>query len=276
MPELPEVQTIVDELNAADMVGKKILAADVFWHKTLACPDLVTFQAQIVNQAIRQIYRRGKFIVFKLTDYTLLVHLRMTGQFSISSNNGKKVLKHERLRLLLNDQRLLCYVDQRKFGKWELLKDPYQRLSELGIEPLSEQFTLVVFKQLVEAARGQVKPFLLNQHFVAGLGNIYVDEALWLAKIHPQRLVHTLNQKEIAALHRVIPLVLNTGLANKGTSLGTKRDNYATLHGKRGSNQQQLNVFRREDQPCPRCSTHIRRIVVAQRGTHLCDTCQKI
>lgn len=273
MPELPEVETIVRELRDAHLIGIKIDHANVFWDRTIATPTPKEFCKKISQQSISNIARRGKFIVITLSEDTLLVHLRMTGKFLISNQNDPPH-SHERVRLKLSDGRFLRYEDQRKFGKWYLLSKPEEFLKPLGIEPLSEEFTLEAFQNLLKRHNKQIKPFLLDQRFISGLGNIYVDEALWLSKIHPTRPLSTLTKKEIKELHDAIPLVLQKGIDNTGTSLGAARANYYSVSGRRGTNQ--LNVFRKEGQECPRCKTLLKKIVVGQRGTHFCPKCQKI
>ena len=273
MPELPEVETITREMREAHLQGAAITKAQVFWPRSIAEPSDADFCKRIAGQTIKQICRRGKFLVFALSTDTLLVHLRMTGKFLISANSAD-VMPHERVRLWLDDGRLLRYEDQRKFGKWYLLSDPEEKLTELGLEPLSKEFTLAAFQEVLKRSKMPVKPFLLNQRFVSGLGNIYVDEALWEAKIHPLRHVHTLSKAEIKALHQAIPKVLSKGIKNMGTSLGAQRANYFSVSGRRGGNQYELNVFRRDGMPCPRCHRPLVKIVVSQRGTHLCPYCQ--
>lgn len=275
MPELPEVETIVREMREAKLEGTKIIAVEVYWDRSLATPTPQEFIKKMVHQHIQKISRRGKFIVMQLTQDTLLVHLRMTGKFLISSTK-EPPHPHERVRLFLDDGRLLCYEDQRKFGKWYLLGNTANPLDQLGMEPLSAHFTFKAFQNLLKGSQRPIKPFLLDQHNLVGLGNIYVDEALWQAQIHPKRSVSSLTQKEIRALHRAIPDVLQKGIDNIGTSLGSKRANYFSVSGRRGGNQYQLNVFRREGLPCPRCRNIILKTVVAQRGTHFCPFCQKI
>lgn len=274
MPELPEVETIVRDLRAHHLVGKSIKGATVFWHRTVSTPGLDDFLEQLIDQQILDINRRGKIIVFTLSTQTLLVHLRMTGKFILAD----KVIEptaHERVRLFLNDGRLLRYEDQRKFGKWYLLPHPEAKLNELGIEPLSDDFSLAAFKTVLKRSSQQIKAFLLNQKYVVGLGNIYVDEALWEAQIHPTRLVDSLSPEDTKALYHAIPLVLKRGVEYMGTTLGKLPSNYFSVSGRRGDNQSQLKVFRRDGQPCPRCQTTIVKMRVAQRGTHVCPKCQK-
>lgn len=272
MPELPEVETIVRELCANHLVGKAIKEAKVFWPRSIATPEIGNFCKQLCNQIILQISRRGKFIVFTLSNYTLLVHLRMTGKFTISKVKHPSL--HERVQLCLNNGHILHYADQRKFGKWYLLSHPEAKLGELGLEPLSIEFTLKAFRQLICKGTAQIKPFLLNQRHIVGLGNIYVDEALWEAKIAPTRKVNTLSPAEIKALHQAIPHVLKEGIEHMGTSLGSNQANYFSVSGRRGWHQHQLKVFRRDGFPCPRCQTIIIKMKLAQRGTYVCPHCQ--
>ena len=274
MPELPEVETIVRELNESHLVGCKIHHVTVYWSRTIAMPDVADFCSLLSDQVIVNVSRRGKYIHFTLSQGALLVHLRMTGKFTLS-NEKKMRSPHERVRLELDDGRFLIYEDQRKFGKWYLLSDPAAKFHELGLEPLSKEFTQHAFQEMLKKSSQQIKSFLLNQRHIAGIGNIYADEALWEAKIYPTRKANTLTPTQLRALYRAIPHVLRQGIAHMGTSLGSTQANYFSVSGRRGGNQTQLNVFRRETMPCPRCHHAIVKIKVAQRGTHLCPNCQK-
>lgn len=274
MPELPEVEIVVQGLIEEQLIGKKITDAHVHWHRTIFTPKVSEFLRRIKGQIIKSIHRRGKWIVFSLSKDTLLVHLRMTGKFFFSPKN-QETSQHTRVELMLNDGRKLVYEDSRKFGKWHLLQSAEKQLNEIGIEPLSKEFIKEKFQQIIGKHSQQIKPFLLNQKYIAGLGNIYVDEALWEAKIHPQRKVSSLKTKEINDLHDAIQKVLTKGIKNQGTTLGKSRVNYYSVSGRRGNNQLKLNVFRQEGLPCPRCGSIIVKTVVAQRGTHFCPQCQK-
>jgi len=275
MPELPEVETITREMREAHLEGKTIVEVQIFWPRSLAPPDVDAFLSRITHQKITKISRRGKFLVFTLSKDTLLVHLRMTGKFIVAIPSAE-ITPHERIRLRLDDGRILRYEDQRKFGKWYLLSSPEEKFAELGLEPLSKEFNLRVFQNLLKKHKTAIKSFLLNQRYISGLGNIYVDEALWEAKVHPLRHANTLSKTETSALCKAIPNVLKKGIENMGTSLGAKRANYFSVSGRRGGNQYKLNVFRRDGLPCLRCETCIIKIVVAQRGTHICPNCQKL
>ncbi len=282
MPELPEVETVVQDLIEKGLKGATILKAELFWERTLATPDSLTFHQQIKDQKFLKIGRRGKFLVFSLSQDTLIVHLRMTGKFLLERYDDQEKelllepLRHERMRLYLDQDRILHYQDQRKFGKWYLLASPLEKLSHLGLEPLSSEFTLEAFKKLTQQKSQVLKPFLLNQKYVVGLGNIYVDEALWLACLHPQRVVSSLNLTEVTALHSAIIQVLQQGVACRGTSLGSHISNFQSANGQRGEHQYHLKVFRKQGLPCLRCTEIITRISVAKRSTHFCSYCQKL
>ena len=268
MPELPEVETIVRELNESHLADKKILDVTVFWNRTIAVPAVDQFLKTIKQQKILKIQRLGKYIVFQLSEGYLLVHLRMTGKFLFNQPD-----QHERLRLYLDDGRILYYADQRKFGRFSLVKT-LDQIGNVGIDPLTKAFTFDALKTILKGHSRQLKPFLLDQKYISGLGNIYVDEALWEAKLNPKRLSDTLSDKEIQALHIGIPKVLEKGVKNLGTSLGALRSNYFSVSGRRGGNQYGLNVFRRDGEPCPRCGHTIIKLKLAQRGTHICPHCQ--
>jgi formamidopyrimidine-DNA glycosylase len=274
MPELPEVQTIVNDLNAAGLVGQTIEAAAVFWARTIAEPAAKTFCNRIRGRTIAAIRRRGKFIIFDFQkNGYLLMHLRMSGRLHlVTAEQPRK--KHEHVLLNLDGGRQLRFHDTRKFGRLYLMSDADPILSRLGPEPLSSGFTRQKLVQRLKARKRLLKPLLLDQTFIAGLGNIYVDEALWESKIHPCRTAATLSETEIRALHRAIPLVLKRGLKNLGTSLGTGKTHFYSVAKHQGRNRDQLNVFRRTGKPCPRCGRAVERIIVGQRSTHICPQCQ--
>jgi formamidopyrimidine-DNA glycosylase len=276
MPELPEVQTVVNDLNAAGLEGAVISGARVYWPRTIATPSVRSFQRQIKGCRISTIWRRGKFLVFDFsTAYHMLIHLRMSGRIHLFPAATQR-LKHEHVIISFNDGRQLRFHDTRKFGRIYLLKNPDTILGKLGIEPLAAAFTAKQLIKIIKHRRRLLKPLLLDQSFIAGLGNIYVDEALWEAKIHPCRMASTLSDAEIKMLHRTIPRVLKRGLKNLGTSLGTGKANFYSVARRKGRNTDELKVFRRTGMPCPRCGQAIERIIVGQRSTHICGECQKI
>ena len=276
MPELPEVQTIVNDLNAAGLIGVPIGGARIFWSRTVAEPSPRLFCKRMKGCQFTAIRRRGKWLVFETDrDHTMLLHLRMSGRLHLVATDTPRI-KHEHVVLSFIDNRQLRFHDTRKFGRIYLVDEPGNILSRLGPEPLAKQFTVQVLIECLKRHRRQLKPLLLDQTIVAGLGNIYVDEALWDAKLHPNRIAANLSINEIKALHRAIPKVLKRGLKNLGTSLGTGETNFYSIAQHRGRNKDQLKVFRRTDHPCPRCKHSIERIIVGQRSTHICSKCQKI
>jgi formamidopyrimidine-DNA glycosylase len=276
MPELPEVQTLVNDLIVAGLVGRRIIRARVYWPRTIATSSVDEFCSQITNCAITHIERRAKFIVMVLEKrQVLIVHLRMTGRFQWGDERQGPE-KHVHVALTLDDGRLLSFHDTRKFGRFYLTQEPQALFGRLGPEPLAPDFTAALLHQRLRGHQRQIKPLLLDQTFLAGLGNIYVDEALWTARIHPMRGAGDLEVTEITALHAGIRRVLRQGIKYAGTTLGDGRNNFYSLGRARGGNANHLKVFRRTGAPCPRCGTAIKRIIVTQRSTHVCEQCQRL
>jgi formamidopyrimidine-DNA glycosylase len=274
MPELPEVQTLVDDLHAAGLMNATFTGARVYWPRSIATPRAPAFCRGIRGKTIRGMRRRGKFIVFDFApDGHLLIHLRMSGRLHLVPPRVRRS-KHEHVVLHIGRSLQLRFHDTRKFGRIFLVDDLGPVLGKLGVEPLDAGFTTRVLKNLLRSRRRQLKPLLLDQSVIAGLGNIYVDEALWDARLHPCRRSDTLTDTEIQALKRAIPKVLQCGLENLGTSLGTGKANFYSVARHSGRNQDCLKVFRRTALPCPRCRTPIDRIIVGQRSTHICPACQ--
>jgi formamidopyrimidine-DNA glycosylase len=274
MPELPEIQTIVNDLNRADLIGTAVAGARVFWPATVTGASTGVFGKRIKNQIITSIRRRGKYIIFDFSGPdTLLIHLRMTGRLHLTEPGSPRA-KHEHVVLKLENQRHLRLHDTRKFARLFLGKHPEFILDRLGPEPLSPLFTAKELAGILSARKRIIKSLLLDQTVIAGLGNIYADEALWDARINPCQSADSLSWPEIKALHRAIRKVLNRGLKNLGTSLGSGKNNFASIDRNQGYNREYLKVYQRTGLPCPRCGTAIQRLVVGQRGTHICEACQ--
>jgi formamidopyrimidine-DNA glycosylase len=274
VPELPEVQTVVNNLKALDMIAGVITRARVYWPKTVSGMSPQNFRRQIKNLTVCAITRRGKYIVIHLSQgWALLIHLRMTGRLNWVKA-GTRRDKHEHVVLQLGSGNELRFHDTRKFGRFTLTRTPGRILDKIGIEPLDKAFTRQHFIKMLQSKKRLIKPLLLDQRFIAGLGNIYVDEALWKARIHPLRVSHTLSKNEMAALHQAIPHVLKKGLRNMGTTLGAGEGNFYSVGSRRGRNADELNVFRRTGEACPNCNTAIERIIVGQRSSHICPECQ--
>lgn len=275
MPELPEVETTVRDLRPK-LRGRTIVNARVRWPRTIAEPRAPKFSAQIRGWKISDISRRGKYLVFHLCkggsrtalQKYLLVHLRMTGGFSIDPH-ASPLDKHMHVVLELDNGRDLRFRDTRKFGRMWLVDDPLRVTAKLGPEPLD--ISAKNFSALIAGRRGNLKPLLLKQEFLAGVGNIYADESLWYARLHPLHRVETLTTAERARLHRSIQLVLKRAIALGGTSIDVM---YKRVNGASGGFQDSLRAFDRDEKPCRRCGTIIQKTIVGQRGTHFCPGCQ--
>ena len=278
MPELPEVETIARELADNGLTGVPICDVHVRWPRTVLPHDPSTFTEILRGCEVSKIWRRAKYILMEVQNSGeavgyLITHLRMTGQYSFQKMIPE--CKHTHVIFELQDGRYLCFKDTRKFGRISFEESLDKLEDKLGLEPFSEDFSAAWLRRALSRSQRQMKPLLLDQSVIAGLGNIYVDEALWDAKIHPLCKASKVSRQKCEVLHESIRKVLNLGLANLGTSLGTGAANYYSVSGRSGRNQDQLKVFRREGLPCPRCQTTIEKMVVGQRGTHVCPRCQK-
>lgn len=274
MPELPEVETYVREL-APLLSGRRVVRACVTWPRTIAIPDAEAFIVQIAGQQFVHFSRRGKYMLLGLeSGMTMIVHLRMTGHLLLVEA-GAPVDQHTHVVMNLDDGRLLIFQDSRKFGRIWLVPDPAPVLAKLGPEPFDAAFTREVFGASLHGRSASIKALLLDQGIVAGVGNIYADESLFRAGIHPARPAGSLNASEIAALLEAVRQVLIDGIAGAGSSLGTSGlQNYSRPGGAPGGFQEKFNVFRRAGQPCPQCGASIERTVLVQRSTHFCPNCQ--
>ncbi len=271
MPELPEVETVVRGLGP-QLAGRTLSDAQVLWGRTVEpmLPD--DFVARLDGQQIESLGRRAKYIVLNLTHDVLLVHLRMTGRLYIAGpGTVHDADRWLRVTAKLDDGEELRFSDSRKFGRLRLVADIDEVTGKLGPEPLSDAFTREVFAGRLDRRSGTIKPLLLNQEFVAGIGNIYADEALWLSRIGPLRAADTLTDVEITALHAAIREVLQRGIDHEGASINW----YRKPDGSKGNSQDHFNAYGKNDQPCPRCGTTIEKIRIGQRGTHYCPLCQK-
>lgn len=272
MPELPEVETVARFLREGGregppILGKRIVGARLFWERTLAAPSPEEFLSRVVGQTILSIGRRAKYLVLELSEDTLLVHLRMTGDLFVETQQAE-IAPHHRLVLDLDGGLRLSFNDTRKFGRVWLTGDPGSVLAGLGPEPLDPEFTAERFHTMLRERRRQLKPLLLDQSFIAGLGNIYVDEALFLARLHPLTVASSLTKQEAERLWAAIRQVLTAGIRSNGTSLDW------VYRG--GEFQNYLRAYGRTGEPCSRCGTPIERLVVGQRGTHICPNCQQL
>lgn len=266
MPELPEVETIARKLEP-DLTGRTIKEADLRWARTLATPSPKKFREQVKNQKIKEVTRRAKYFILRLADFDLLVHLRMSGDLFIR-NSTIEPEKHDRLVLKLTGNKSLVFNDTRKFGRVWLTADPQEILGKLGPEPLDREFTPQWLYASLQKKHRQLKPLLLDQTFLAGLGNIYTDEALNIAKLHPLGMSDAVNKKQAEALYEAIRKVLKEGIKRNGASIDW------AYRG--GEFQNYFRVYDREGEPCIVCGTQIQKLVVGQRGTHICPKCQAL
>jgi formamidopyrimidine-DNA glycosylase len=278
MPELPEVEYVARQLRQT-LIGRAISNVRVNWPRTVAHPDVQTFCAELPGARVVGIDRRAKYLLIFLSgEQVLLIHRRMTGNllfFPAAAGDEsweETPDSYDRVVFLLDDGRRLVFTDPRKFGRIALY--PTSELSAalggLGLEPLSEEFTVDALAARLAGRSRQMKPLLLDQTCIAGIGNIYADEALFRAGIHPLRRAETLTPEEIARLHAAIRAVLELGIEYGGTTFGRHQD----IWGEAGRNRDHLAVYQRAGQPCLRCGAPLARLVVTQRGTHFCPICQ--
>lgn len=287
MPELPEVENLVRRLRAL-LIGRTLEEVTIYWKRTVARPAPEEFVRMLRGYSVQAIDRRAKYLVFTLVGaepapalgdrrlarsarsasrgtplHFLLIHLKMSGKLSVV-DRGAPLEKHDRVVFDLDNGQQLRFNDVRKFGKMWAVIDPEEVTGSIGPEPLAADFNLPKFRALVQSRSGVIKPLLLNQTFLAGVGNIYADEALWLARIHPLRKADSLSDAEIAALYRSIRQVLRRAIDKQGTDAGD-----GVIEGDYAP-----RVYGREGKPCYRCHQPLHKIVVGQRGSHFCPQCQ--
>jgi formamidopyrimidine-DNA glycosylase len=273
MPELPEVEIVARGLQVS-LTGRTIVTVEVCWARSVLPPAPIAFARRLTGQTISGTGRRGKWVIILLDGGdTLLVHLRMSGRLIVGSGESPDD-RHLRVLFSLDDGRWLRFIDQRKFGRMVLTSDPQEVLGDLGPEPLEDGFTPARLGQMLARRRGRIKPLLLNQRFLAGLGNIYADEALWQAGVHPLRQADTLTRAETRRLHQGVRGVLQAAIDRGGTTLPDA--GYQQADGRSGEFAVELAVYGRAGQPCPRCGMTVERIRVSQRGTHFCPRCQPL
>ena len=269
MPELPEVEVIAQGLDAS-LRGHIIQSVELLWPRAVAIPEPAAFVERVTGRRFARVWRRGKYLIFDLDDNQyLLAHLRMTGSFCLLPRE-EPLDPYVRAIFQLDGAYDLRFADIRKFGRLYLVDQPHHILGELGPEPLDPRFSPEQFAAMLRNRHARIKALLLDQTFLAGMGNIYTDEALFRAGIHPLRCSDSLSEAEGRRLYTAIQNVLRDAIARRGTTLDTYRD----AEGKRGNNQYYLNVYGRKDAPCPRCGRPIERIVIGQRSAYFCAHCQ--
>ena len=273
MPELPEVETVKENLKKR-LINTKIKDVKVLYNNIIAYPDTNTFEKTLKNKKVKDITRRGKFIIFDLEDYYLLSHLRMEGKYFIKNKNDQ-INKHEHVIFNLDNNQELRYMDTRKFGKMFLIQkeniDTIGPLKELGLEPFDKKLTPNYLKEKIKNKIIPIKTALLDQSIIAGIGNIYADEILFLAHVNPLKKSNTLKEKELNNIIKSTKEVLNKAIAKGGTTIHT----YTSVDGIKGTYQDSLFVHNKEKELCKVCQTQIKKIKVGGRGTYYCPHCQK-
>ncbi|HJV31889.1 MAG TPA: DNA-formamidopyrimidine glycosylase [Bacillales bacterium] len=275
MPELPEVETVRKTLKNL-ILQKQIENITVNWPKIIKLPlEIEQFIDALKGETIQDIGRRGKFLILYTSKYALVSHLRMEGKYGLFAEK-EPLDKHTHVIFHFTDHTELRYKDVRKFGTMHLFKkgEEFGRppLFDLGPEPFAEDFTVQYLTNMLAKTNRKIKPALLDQKLLVGLGNIYVDEALFRAGIHPERIASTLNDKEISLLHQEIVNTLMEAVNQGGSTIRS----YINSQGEMGMFQRQLLVYGRKNEDCKKCGTALIKTVVGGRGTHFCPTCQKL
>lgn len=274
MPELPEVETVKRTLNEL-IVGKQIERVQVNLPRIIRRPeDPALFASMLAGHTFERVERRGKFLRLLLDELVLVSHLRMEGRYGVYRSD-EPVEKHTHVIFRFTDGTDLRYKDVRQFGTMHLFLPgedlASSPLSKLGLEPLDDSFTTESLRSRLQQRKGKIKSLLLNQLYIVGIGNIYADEALFAARIHPERSPDSLSAQEWRRLHEAIVSVLSEAVKHGGSSIKS----YVNGQGEMGMFQQQLSAYGREGQPCHRCGKELRKITVGGRGTHYCPNCQR-
>ncbi len=281
MPELPEVETIKNELAPA-VIGRCLARVAVYDAKAIRQPSVEEFERQLAGRTVASLGRRGKYLIFGLTapfpgclqaasldpEVSLIVHLKLTGALLM---NAPTTRKYGKVLFEFDDGSRLLFIDPRRFGRMWLVADPASITGKLGPEPLTPDFTIETLARRLHGRQAPIKAVLLDQNFIAGVGNMYADEALFAARIHPEQAAGDLTRGQISRLHAAILSVLSAAIANKGAST---RD-YIRPDGQLGTAHFSFNVAHRRGELCPVCRRPIRRIVVRNRGTYFCSHCQR-
>jgi formamidopyrimidine-DNA glycosylase len=273
MPELPEVETIKNDLRP-EVEGRRFSDVSIMWPRMVLRPPVEELRQRLPGQTIREVARRGKHLIFRLgSGQALVLHLRMTGAILLAPGGdmSPEQSRYVRATFRLDDGRELRFHDKRKLGTVSLVDDESELDAKLGPEPLSTDFTLEVLKERLGRRKAPIKAVLCDQKLVAGIGNMYADEALFFAGIHPLGQASILTTEETGRLHRAIGDVLTTAIGNAGATFS----DYRRPGGESGSQQHAFYVAHRGGQTCKVCSTPIERIPVRNRGTYFCPVCQR-
>jgi len=270
MPELPEVETVKNEL-APQITGRKITGVTLIWEGIVKQPSAADFRSRLIGQKITSLSRRGKYLFFHLTgDDLLVLHLKMSGSLLISQDSAEPP-RYTRAILHLDEGINIFFCDPRKFGVMRLVKDGSTITAKLGPEPLETEFTPQVLAQRLSNRKAPLKALLCDQSVIAGIGNMYADEALFATGIHPLRAGGSLSPDEINRLHHAIQEILWAAIGNKGASIV----NYYRPGGETGTAHFEFKVAHGQGKSCPNCGNPINRITVRNRGTYFCPRCQR-
>ena len=273
MPELPEVETVRQGLKKL-LLGRIIKRVCVYYDGIIEYPSVLEFTSNIENQRINDIDRYGKWLIFVLDDYYLLSHLRMEGKYFIKDASDE-LNKHEHVVFKLDDDSELRYMDVRKFGKMHLIpKDKIKDIGpliDLGLEPWDKKLDISYLRDKYKNKKLPIKSVLLDQSIIVGIGNIYADEILFLAKINPYTRAMDLDENDLFNIIKYTRKVLERAISEGGTTIRS----YSSVNGVHGLFQQELNVHSREGEQCPSCGNKIVKVKIGGRGTYYCDKCQK-
>lgn len=268
MPELPEVETIKNELYP-HIIGRRFTGVTVYDDKLLRTPSVEEFRQKLTGQKIDSLERRGKYLIFHLSSGNVLIlHLKMSGALLL---NPEQANRHARVIFDLDNSSQIIFTDRRRLGDMWLVENEQPIIGKLGPEPLTPEFTSALLAKRSQKRQSPIKAMLLDQAFIAGIGNMYADEALFAARIHPLRKANSLSPQEIKKLRKAIVYVLRSAIDSKGASV----DTYKRPDGELGTAHSNFCVAHRIGKPCPICGTPIQRLVIRNRGSYFCPKCQQ-
>ena len=269
MPELPEVETIKSELSP-HLIGRRFTDVTVRDAKAVRQPSVEEFRQKLTGKKINSLERRGKYLIFHLSDgMALIIHLKMTGVLLL---NPEQTDQHARVIFNLDNGSQLIFIDRRRLGALWLVEKEQAITGKLGPEPLTPEFTTKTLAERLQKHKAPIKAVLLDQTFIAGIGNMYADEALFAARIHPLKKANSLSPKEIQNLHKAVVKVLRSAIDSKGASI----DTYKRPDGQFGTAHSNFSVAHRGGKSCPVCGTLIQRLAIRNRGSYFCPKCQKL
>ncbi|MBN2479605.1 MAG: bifunctional DNA-formamidopyrimidine glycosylase/DNA-(apurinic or apyrimidinic site) lyase [Parachlamydiales bacterium] len=271
MPELAELHTIAHDLKNAKIINQKILDIKVHTTSIIRPVKEIDFINSLKNLNILDIFRKGKYLVIKFIDKYLIIHLKMTGHIFLKEKSYA-IQKHEHIEFILKNNKLI-YFDPRRFGRLYIVKNLDLFFKNIGPDALENNLPFEYFLKILKSKKLQIKALLLDQSILAGIGNIYADEILFNAKIHPETIANKISNNKIFDLYSSIEDVLKKAIINRGTTLGNSRSNFSSIYENKGQNQNHLMIFMQKI--CPICKKSVKKIKVAQRTSHFCQSCQK-